>query len=356
MTASKKIRQLLGFFLKFALAGGIIAYMLRDPAGIVEGFRAFDLRYLIPAMAAYGSHMVVCAWRWRRLAMLLGVKLGAAEALSLTMQGYFFSLVIPGGAIGGDVVKMGVVSKRAPAGGKMEGAFTVLMDRIVGMIALFALELAILLPALPILMNVTVPDLPLDAGAKRLGVLLLALLGLAGIGASCAIFFHRGLERIPGVGALMRWGDRITRGMVSRLTAATDVYLRNWRELLGLIAASIPLVHLMTVVPLGFLLAGLGIPFRCFDIAVAVTIGNIVGLLPIFPAGVGGRDVAIITLLVASGIPAADAKTVQLLYTAILLFFNLTGGIFFVFDRGSSRPALAAALEEAETADEREER
>ena len=168
--------------------------------------------------------------------------------------------------------------------------------------------------------------------------------GVAGIAASCVIFFHRVLEKIPGIGAMMRWGDRITRGMVSRLTAATDVYLRNWRELLGLIAVSIPFVHLMTVLPLGFLLAGLGVPFRSFDVVVAVTIGNIVGLLPIFPAGVGGRDVAIIPLLAAAGIAAGDAKTAQLLYTAILLFFNLTGGIFFVCDRGSSRSALAAAI------------
>ena len=339
----KRLRQLAGFILKFALAGGIIAYMLRDPHEIVDGFRTFDLRWLLPAMVAYGAHMVVCAWRWRRLALMLGVRLGAMEALSLTMQGYFFSLVIPGGAIGGDVVKMGVVSKRAPSGGKMEGAFTVLMDRIVGMIALFALELAILLPAVPILLQVSIPNFPLDERTRRLGILLLALLGITGIAASCVIFFHRVLEKLPGVGATMRWGDRITRGMVSRLTAATDVYLRNWRELLGLIAASIPFVHLMTVLPFGFLLAGLGIPFRCFDIVVAVTIGNIIGLIPLFPAGVGGRDVAVITLLAAAGIAPAEAKTAQLLYTAILLFFNLAGGIFFVFDRGETRSALAAA-------------
>ena len=260
MAIPKKVRSILGFILKFALAGGIIAWMLRDPREIIDGFRAFHLGWLLPAMVSYGAHMVVCAWRWRKLAQMLGVRLGAVEALSLTLQGYFFSLVIPGGAIGGDVVKMGVVSKRAPSGGKMEGAFTVLMDRIVGMIALFVLELAILLPAMPILLKVSVPEFPLDDRSRRLGILLLALLGVAGLAASCVIFFHRGLEKLPGVGALMRWGDRITRGMVSRLTAATDVYLRNCRGLLGLVAASIPFVHLMTVLPLGFLLAGLGSP------------------------------------------------------------------------------------------------
>lgn len=60
--------------------------------------------------------MLVCTWRWHRLTRILQVKLSGFEALSLTMQGYFFSLVIPGGAIGGDVVKMGVLTKRSRAG------------------------------------------------------------------------------------------------------------------------------------------------------------------------------------------------------------------------------------------------
>ena len=76
MAMPKKIRSVLGFLLKFALAGGIIAYMLRDPHEIVDGFRTFDLRWLLPAMVAYGAHMVVCAWRWRRLALLLQLPLG----------------------------------------------------------------------------------------------------------------------------------------------------------------------------------------------------------------------------------------------------------------------------------------
>ena len=60
--------------------------------------------------------------------------------------------MIPGGAIGGDVVKMGVLSKRTSPGAKMEGAFTILIDRIVAMIALFALALLLLVPAVPVLM------------------------------------------------------------------------------------------------------------------------------------------------------------------------------------------------------------
>lgn len=332
MKLHPSVKKYLGFILKFLIAAGIVGFMLRNPSEIIACFRSFDSRYLIPAMFFYGIHILFCAWRWRELALILGVRLKPVEAVSLTFQGILFSLVIPGGAIGGDVVKMTAVTRRSATGSKAEGAFTVLMDRIVGMIALFSLELAILGPAVPLLMNVSIPELQLDAKAKMIGILLLALLALAGLAASCVIFFHRRIERMPLFGALMRRTDRITHGMVSRLTAATDVYAASWKQLSLLTLGSVFFVHLMTVIPMFFLLSGLGVEYGFFDVVVAVTVGNIIGLIPLFPGGLGGRDAAAITLLAASGIPGADAKTAQLIYTAIILVFSLTGSVFLVLD------------------------
>ena len=346
MKFPRRLKKILGFALKLALALGIVAVLvLKNPRDIFECFRTFDYRYLIPAMLFYVSHVFVCAWRWRELAKILGVTLSPLEAISLTFQGNFFSLVIPGGAIGGDVVKMGAVSKRSAAGTRVEGAFTVLMDRIVGMIALFLLELALLFPAIPQLMNVSIPDIPLDDRARELGILLLALLGVAGLGASCVIFFHRAIEKLPPFGLLMRKADALSGGMVSRLTAATDTYSASWGKLTLLTLAGIPFIHIMTAVPMCFLLSGLGVPYRVFDVIVAVTIGNIVGLIPLFPGGLGGRDLAAVTLLAASGVAAPDAKTAQLLYSGMIVFFSLAGSIFFILDPGRK---LAAATPETD--------
>ena len=332
MESTPKFKKYLFFVLKTVLAVGIIAFLFRRPDEIVKSFRHFDLRYLAPAALCYGAHILVCAWRWRELAKLLGVRLRPLEAVSLTFQGNLFSLVIPGGAIGGDVVKMSAVTRRSATGSKAEGAFTVLMDRIVGMIALFTLELAILVPAIPLLMKVSVPEMELTPGMKKLGILLLALLAVTGLTASCVIFFHRLIEKIPLFGALMRRSDKLTHGMVSRLTAATDIYSASWRRLALLVAASMFFVHLMTVLPMCFLLSGLGMTYRVFDVIVAVTIGNIIGLIPLFPGGLGGRDVAAVTLLAAAGVAAPDAKTAQAIYTAIILFFSLAGAVFMVCD------------------------
>ncbi len=325
----------IGFILKIAIAAGIIWYLLlREPQKLLDSLAHFSPIYLLPAMFFYLLHIFFCAWRWRRLANILDVNLSFGEALSLTFQGYFFSLVIPGGAIGGDVVKMGFISQRSQAGKKTDGAFTVLMDRIVGMIALLVLALAILVPSIPILLNVSLPELSLSPGTHKLLIAGFALLCLAGLGACCVIFLHRQLQKFAPIAKLLALLDKLSHGLVGKMTAATDIYNSNWRILTQLIVESIFFVHLMTVVPIFFLLAGLGAEYSFLTAITAVTIGNLVGLLPLFPAGVGGRDVATVTILVAGMIPEETAKTAMLVYTAILLFFNLSGGWFFIFDFG----------------------
>ena len=335
-----RLKKPIFFTLKLALAALIVWYLLlRDTAGLAASLKDFDPRYLAGAAVCYALHYAVCAWRWRRLAVMLNIPLGAFEAFSLTMQGMFFSLVIPGGAIGGDVVKMAVISKRTISGRKTEGAFTVLMDRIIGMIALFLLVLVIVPFSISLLMNCSIPQLPLSDGVKALGICGIVAVAVSGLAASCVIFFHKSVHKVALFDRMLSFADRISNGTVSRMETAADVYANSPGKLAVLTAASIFGVHLMTVCPLLFLLAGLGVELPLFSVITAVTLGNVAGLLPFFPSGVGIRDLVTVTILVSAGIPEFDAKTAQLLYTAIIIIFNLAGGLFFIFDAGRNKTA-----------------
>ena len=323
------------FILKLAVAALIVWYLLlRDTASLAASLRNFDLRCLAGAAVCYLFHSAVCAWRWRRLALMLKITLGSFESFSLTMQGMFFSLVIPGGAIGGDVVKMAVISKRTQHGQKTEGAFTVLMDRIIGMIALFLLVLAVVSYSTELLMNCSIPHIPLSDGVKKLCICALVLISLSGLAASCVIFFHKLVHKAALFDKLIAFADRISGSTVSRMEKAADVYAGHPGKLTVLTAASIFGVHLMTVCPLLFLLSGLGVKYSILTVIAAVTLGNVAGLLPFFPSGVGIRDLVTVTILVSGGVPEFDAKSAQLLYTAIIIIFNLLGGLFFIFDPG----------------------
>lgn len=334
-------RSPLLFLLKIALAAAVVWILFsRGQQEILKCLRSFDCRFLLPALFFQIVALLFSAWRWQTLAGVLKVKLPFFEAFSLTMQGNFFSLVIPGGAIGGDVVKMAVIGKRSGSGSCMEGVFTVFMDRVVGMISLFLLTLVLLVPGTGVLMKLRFGTLPCEPGMNMLLIAGIALLSLAGLGASCVIFFHEKLFRLPGVSFLTEKAEHFSKGAVSRMTGAADMYARYWKKLLFLAFLTTFFVHLMAVVPICFLFAGMGVEVPLFTLVLAVVIGNIAGLIPLFPGGIGIRDLVTVTILSAGMVNAGDAKTAQLLSTALMLLLNLAGGIFFVLDPGRGKKEL----------------
>ena len=340
MSKSSSLLKISTFVLKLALAFGIIWYLLlRNPEKILSCLKGFNLYYLALAAICYGSHILFCAIRWKKLAQMLKIELSYFEAISLTFQGNFFSLVIPGGAIGGDVVKMSVITKRSLAGTKMEGAFTVLMDRIIGMIALFVLALILLIFGYPLLLNISIPNIPLTLATKQLMLLGLVLLCISGLVASCVIFFHRLFRKIKLFDKILNITNKLANNKIDRLILSTDTYASKWFQLTILTIGSIFLVHIMTVIPFGFLLTGLNIKFSILALLLAIIVGNIAGLIPLFPGGLGARDLAIVTILASSGIQPEDAKAAQVIYTSLAILFALSGGIFFVFDRGRKKLA-----------------
>jgi uncharacterized membrane protein YbhN (UPF0104 family) len=75
-----------------------------------------------------------------------------------------------------------------------------------------------------------------------------------------------------------------------------------------------------------------------------VTIGNTAGLLPISISGVGARDAVIEAVLSAGGCPVGDALAIPIIYTALIILYNFSGGIFFIIDsrqKGKRKKELA---------------
>lgn len=326
------IRGTAVFALKFAVAAGIIWLLAAGNAeALGKAFRSFDRRFFPPALAFYLVHMLVSAWRWYEMARSLGFKLTMSEAVSITMQGYFFSLVIPAGAVGGDVARIAILSRRAAPGTGHDGAATVLIDRVVGMAGLFTLAMVLIILDMPVIRSMSVPEAPWVEELRLWLAGGMFALCAAGNAAVAALFFHRKLERVPGWNRLFAAGDRLTKGFFTHLALALDVYRGRWKLLLGLTAASIFGAHLMLVASVLALAAGLPEAMPGFTAtAAAVTIGNIAGLLPSF-SGIGFRDITMAALLVPV-CGEGTAAAIPLGFTVIVLLGNLSGGLFFVAD------------------------
>ena len=326
-----KLKVLLSFVLKTGLAVAIIWWLIsKHYDTFIENLSNINFWWLLPAVAAYGLHMIVCSWRWYKLALVLDIKITFIEAVALTMKGYFFSLVIPGGAIGGDVAKIGFLNKHTEKGAKAEGAFSILMDRMTGMAAMFSLALVVILLSIPLLMKVKLEIIELNDTIRILGILGLITMCLMGLGAMTCLFFHRTFKKIKPVGWAMNLGDKYGHGIVTRFTKVMDIYRNSWKLVTQMCLMSTVFVHLNIIFVVYLIMKSLGMSgLNPLNVMTAVTVGNVAGLLP-SNSGLGLRDVTINVILDAANIP--NGATTAIIFSAILISFNLLAGLFFIFD------------------------
>ena len=348
--AGCKAVELLKYAVKLLITAGIVALLVYTAKN--QGtFKDFDISglnwwWLAAAFALYLVHLFVNAWRWRLLLAYREIPCSLLSAFSLTTQSFFFSLVMPGGAIGGDVIRAGFLAHRMPKGQKFDGVFTILMDRFTGMIGIF-LTVFLALPFAWRYLEGT------DPKAKALTFVLLGG-SAAGLLAAAAIFLHKQLEKI----AFFRWGEdlgaKVSHGFSTKLLDALDSYSGAGREIVWCVLASILGVNFV-----------LGLCFYCvclaFDaslaplfapIVAAITVGNIAGLIPATMSGIGLRDYFVAAILGAAlkGLPncSLSALAPTLVMTGVIIAGGLFGGFFFLFDnpRKKQPPQVPAPPEE----------
>lgn len=322
--------------IKLAIAAAVILWFCRScDFDIVSGFASFDYRILIPVFLISIFTAAAASWRWKALSGTIGIKLSAMQAYSLTVQGMFFSLVIPGGSIGGDVVKMAALANHVQHGRRTEGVFSIMMDRIVGMISLFAFALLLLFRDRGLFEKLQLDKLPENFDGMVMWWLFTGVCS-AGLLVALAVFIHRKIEKLPGIKELIGFADRKSSGKISRISAAADTYAAHGWQITFWVIITLFTIHLTPALSMALLLTGTGVEMKLIPIITAVIIGNIAGLVPLFPGGIGTRDAVTIALLVSAGYPPQSAATAQLLATAALIVFNLTGAFFFIFDRKHS--------------------
>lgn len=326
--------ELLKYTVKILVTAGIVAALVwtSKKHGTFENFDISGLNWgwLAAAFALYIFHLFVNAWRWRLLLAYRRIPCSLFSAFSLTTQSFFFSLVMPGGAIGGDVIRAGFLAYRVPKGQKFDGVFTILMDRFTGMIGIF---LTVFL-ALPFAWRY------LDGTDPKAKLLTFVLLGgsAAGLLAAAVIFLHKQFEKL----AFFRWGEalgaKLTHGFSTKLLDALDSYSGAGREIVWCVLASILGVNFV-----------LGLCFYCVCLAfspslaplfapivAAITVGNIAGLIPATMSGIGLRDYFVAAILGAALAELPDcniaALAPTLVMTGVIIAGGLFGGIFFLFD------------------------
>ncbi len=274
-----------------------------------------NLWYIPVGIAFYLVAQLFSSYRWQFLSAALDFKFSLREFYDYYLIGMFFNLFLPG-AIGGDMLRMFYLAKRANRR-KREALLTLLAERGVGLVALLILtSLVCLTPALqavdlkiPIQLP-TLPVLHFDLRFLLLGLSSGMLMGYLGL---WVLPMDRLIARIPKLALL----------------GQAKVYWAN----VGLLAKSVALslfVHAMMVGMHLLIAQALNVHVDPLYMTVVYGVVSLASVLPIAFNGFGVREGTYLLLLTKTGLTADTAMAFAFYWVIISTLTSLLGGLVLI--------------------------
>jgi uncharacterized protein (TIRG00374 family) len=268
------------------------------------------------ALAASLANIPLEALRWNILLRAQGVDLRLWRTMRVLATSVFFANFLPGAA-GGDLVRAVYIYKAAP-GKRTAAMLSILIDRLIGLVAFVLLGLAAMLTR-------AIDKGPLEFSVLALSALFIALLVL--------LFFY-GHVIAQGLQRLLHGRSARLAQIVDDTGAALRQYARDWR--------STGLAMLLSVVIVGcavgpIVLIAEAMSFAgptAVDYGIAGLYALIANSLPVTPGGLGIGEGAFASAVLMLAPQAARAA-----YGTIFLAFRC---VFIL----STLPGLAAYLTE----------
>lgn len=295
--------------------------------GIFRIVRKSEPWLLLAGLVLFGFIAQVGVWRWQLLLRAQGIPLSFRQAHRLTFIGFFFNNVVPG-PTGGDLIKAVYVARGTDR--RAAAVMTVLVDRVLGLLALALIALGSLLTQL---------DNPAYRELSRFVFGFIALIVVGGV-----VFFSRRIRAALHI-------DRI----LARLPGAATIGKANeamfaWRAHKGALVVGLLLSFLNQLsiqVMMWIIAAGLHVTTRAgdavtpVDYMIVLPVAFIASSLPVLPGGWGLRETAFAVCFHFIGVDRNPAVALSVLNGMIGTFWSLLGGVYFLSGRaaGEFRPA-----------------
>jgi uncharacterized membrane protein YbhN (UPF0104 family) len=283
-----------------------------------ERVKSMNPGWMLLALAAYAATQSISVWRWNRLLRAQHIEVERRKLTESIWVSMFFNNFLPSN-IGGDVVR---IADTAPAAGSKTLATTViLVDRVIGLIALVLVAATGAFVAQ--LLGMRIP------GARWLWV-------ASGAGAVAAI----SVILMPQlVGHALRPVRALNKPwMTERAQRLEDAVIRFRNApsaLLGAFGGA--LVVQITIVAFYLLTAeGLSVPLPIFLGAVLIPVSLVVQMAPVSINGFGVREAVFAFFFRRFGLPADAAVALSLVSTGMVMGLSLVGGYLFMRRRRES--------------------
>jgi uncharacterized protein (TIRG00374 family) len=315
------LRRRLGLIIRALVSILLIGWVVRkvDWTQLWAIVRTMQPHWLVASFFCFMPVLFIVSFRWRMLLGVHGVHLRFWRIFELNMIGQFFSAFLLG-TTGGDVFKIFYVARAVPQR-KAAVAFTVVVDRVIGMMALLLFGAALASTRLPLLLST--PGTKVATGT----FFVFVAGGIAG-----AILASLGpiLLRRPFVRSLIKKIPFIHRG-----SSIFDAYERSasavGKNTLALIG-SIP-SHI-SIVGMGYcILCAMGPPPDLLAVSAIILIVNMLIALPVSISGFGVREGLFIMFFGLLHIDRDHALAFSLTFFALNLLWSLVGGPFYFLYR-----------------------
>lgn len=310
------MRNMLTFVLKAAVSSVLLyfAFSRVNFNFISQRLDSLDYVWLSAAVLIFIGQTMVGALRWQKIVHHCeapGKPLFALSgAFRYTFIAAFFNQTLPS-TVGGDAVRVWLLGRNQ--GGWQAATFSVLIDRMVGVLVLAILVVFCLPWSFALISDVT-------------GRIALLVVGFGSIGA-CLVFLAFGF---------LRWRLFERWWLTRQLAAAGSTACR----VLGspssgpLIIAYSLLNHLMLITAAWCLAKSVAAPLEWSQALLLVLPVMLIASIPLSIAGWGTRETAMVLAFGYAGLPEGDGLIVSVLMGIAAFAAGLLGGAVWILDRG----------------------
>lgn len=304
--------------LRIVISAGALIFLfwrVASPDETIDVLTRANLRYLLGAFLLFVASLIIRAYRWIILLRGLALSVSFPRLVRLYFAGQFFSSFLPT-QFGGDVMRAVELTEDTDSPAAVG---TVLLDRMTGLLVLFAMGLV----ALPFVIARIEPWLTwLLIGTSTIGLAVGALI-LEGQ------FLRRVTIRLPDAISLTG------QGSLARIYAAVTGC--GWRAVAG--ASAISLGFNVVNILINWLSArAVGIDMGVGYFFAITPILSISGLIPSI-GGWGVREAVSTALFAPTGVEESAAVALGITLNGISLAAGLVGGIVYGIERVSNRQA-----------------
>ena len=330
------LRRHLGLILRIAISGTILGWLAHkiEWAELGRRIQSAEPAGIVVALVLFGVTLFLSAVRWQILLRVQEIALRFLPIFQVSMIGQFFNSFLLG-TTGGDVVKILYVARLAPHK-KSAAGLSVLLDRVIGLIALIVLTVGLSASRYRLLTSTA-------QSAQALWTFYLIAAGVAGVLTVAAL--------LP---VLLRFANlkRLEKKLPfhEQIERISEAFARNSRNpganaealLLSFVA------HLLNFFSQYAVARALHLDVSFATVATATAIIFVLISIPISVAGLGVRESLFVLFLGLSGVSREGAIAVSLIGFSISLVWSIVGGVIHLRYK-NPQPPLSAVLADGAT-------